>query len=574
MNDIGGADYYVFISYRSVERDRLKPILSLLEQHHIRYWWDQDIRQDWGEDIERALDGAAYVLGFISELSQQSPAVFGEFKRAEAQKKLVPVRIDKSQIRYRFDTIVAFHNYFDFSDSSLAGDHPEFLRLLKRIAPGATSEPICQGDQVNGKAMNLWFEDAAKLRHFPYIMSLCVFEHRTHERVSYYANKLEQLLLGRGYPPEMFGAYQILPRSSRLNAVRAQTIKFKPATLPYDMEYVEFMDQAFRPSYLNFLWREMDQLRPAIREWMEQIVEENSQDGESLVVAISILGRENFNPVFTSILRPWLFSDNKKLQMFADLSLYAMNFDPTIKDFVRQQIYRLLNPEGAQEQEIRADMRAMNVALGLACGYVGIGMPEVVVDILPRFQATIEKAFRENRDDKGVKLVELITTNVNEMTKRALLDSLMLRDGFRSFFVEIAGWTTSAQDMRLRYFPLLIAMTIANGLRGKDETGQPDGLSLLVHGEDGAIDVAVVDALSMVFKHSLEYGNPDIRNLAKSLLQDWSEAARARDASRELSAAVRHVFQRLYDFSEEGNDRDRVEFLAKGLFDANIGAIA
>lgn len=575
MSDLGKSDDYVFISYRSSERDRVRSIVSLLEQHQLRCWWDQDIQKDWGADIERALDGAAYVLGFISEESQQSPAVFGEFKRAAASDKLIPIRIDKSQINYRFDTIVAFLNYFDLSDPSVAADHPEFLRLLNRISSRAIGEASRHDVEDSGRALTAWFEDPAKLRHFPYMMSLCVFEHSTHERVSYFAQRLEDFLRERGYPAEMFGAYQIVPRSSRLNAVRAHTIKFKPATLPYDMEYVEFLDQAFRPSYLNFLWREIDQLRPAIREWMEQIVESNDDDDrDTVAVAIAILGRENFNSVFLSVLRRWLFSGNDAHAWAADLSLYLMSFDPTIKDFIRQEIYRLLNLEGAEAQEVSGNKGATNAALRLACGYVGIGMPEVVVDLLPRFQAAIEKAFQNDQHGEAVTLIKQVGDNVNRMTKRALQEPLMLREGLRNFFVEIARWTTSTQDKGRRFFPLLIAMQIADGLRSGSAPDRLDGLCLLVHGEDGAIDSGVLDALAMVFKDSLEDGSLHIRDLAKDLLKSWSEAARARDASQELLATVRCVLQRLYDFSAEGNDRDRVEFLAKGLIDANTGAIA
>lgn len=87
----------IFISYASKNRDRVKPLVDLLEQQSFSVWWDRALTTGtaFDREIEQALDEARCVIVLWSYASLESDWVRAEASDALDRNILVPVLIDQ-----------------------------------------------------------------------------------------------------------------------------------------------------------------------------------------------------------------------------------------------------------------------------------------------------------------------------------------------------------------------------------------------------------------------------------------------------------------------------------------------
>ena len=97
----------IFISYASLDRPRVKPLVDALQQHGWSVWWDRTILpgSTWDDVIERALADARCVIVLWSRASIQSDWVRAEADEAKRRGILVPVLIDDVNVPLEFKRI-------------------------------------------------------------------------------------------------------------------------------------------------------------------------------------------------------------------------------------------------------------------------------------------------------------------------------------------------------------------------------------------------------------------------------------------------------------------------------------
>lgn len=122
----------IFISYASEERDRIAPLVAVLEQAGYSVWWDQHLRGGsvYSDEIEKELHDAKAVIVAWSEQSVASTWVKDEAARASTQSKLIPICLDAVDLPIGFGQ---FHK-IEFSSWNGAADAPEVQRLLESLA--------------------------------------------------------------------------------------------------------------------------------------------------------------------------------------------------------------------------------------------------------------------------------------------------------------------------------------------------------------------------------------------------------------------------------------------------------
>lgn len=89
-----GAD--VFISHKTEDKLRLRPLLDALRAEGLSVWWDEDTGggASWRQTIAAELDAARCVVVCWSGRAVTAPYVLEEAERAKARGVLLPVKID------------------------------------------------------------------------------------------------------------------------------------------------------------------------------------------------------------------------------------------------------------------------------------------------------------------------------------------------------------------------------------------------------------------------------------------------------------------------------------------------
>src|SRR5262247_301666 len=99
----------IFLSYASADRERIRPLVSVLEQQGWSVWWDRKIPpgKTYDQVIEQALEGARCIVVVWSQTSVQSEWVKVEADEGMNRNALVPVLIEEAKIPLAFRRIQA-----------------------------------------------------------------------------------------------------------------------------------------------------------------------------------------------------------------------------------------------------------------------------------------------------------------------------------------------------------------------------------------------------------------------------------------------------------------------------------
>ena len=94
----------VFVSYASTDRDRVIPLVEIIERAGWSVWWDREIGAGtaFDREIEKAIDQAHCIVVVWSEASVESEWVRTEANEGLERKILVPVAIDEVRLPLAF----------------------------------------------------------------------------------------------------------------------------------------------------------------------------------------------------------------------------------------------------------------------------------------------------------------------------------------------------------------------------------------------------------------------------------------------------------------------------------------
>ena len=97
----------IFLSYASEDRDRIKPIVSGLEQAGWSVFWDRKtpIGLTWEDYIQEQLQQAHFILVVWSEVSDNKRWVRLEAREGLTRHCLIPVKLDPVNPPFGFDDI-------------------------------------------------------------------------------------------------------------------------------------------------------------------------------------------------------------------------------------------------------------------------------------------------------------------------------------------------------------------------------------------------------------------------------------------------------------------------------------
>lgn len=125
------AEFDVFVSYASADRDRVAPIAQALADHGWSVWWDRRIQpgKTFDDVIEAALDEAKAVVCVWTDAGIASRWVRTEAAEGAARGILVPVLLDDVRIPLAFRRIQAA----DLRHWEPGRDHAGFAELIAAL---------------------------------------------------------------------------------------------------------------------------------------------------------------------------------------------------------------------------------------------------------------------------------------------------------------------------------------------------------------------------------------------------------------------------------------------------------
>jgi len=150
----------VFVSYKRAEKERVKPIVDLLEAQGWSVWWDRKIPpgMTFEKFIEESIAEASCVVAVWSELSVASDWIKTEASEGLKRGILVPVRIDEVDPPFAFRQIHAA----DLTDlANRPDDDPEVQGLLGSVGKLIRREERRRAGGTTGSILRLLRSDPA-----------------------------------------------------------------------------------------------------------------------------------------------------------------------------------------------------------------------------------------------------------------------------------------------------------------------------------------------------------------------------------------------------------------------------
>jgi DNA/RNA endonuclease G (NUC1) len=122
----------IFLSYSHIDRERLRPIVELLEDEGWSVWWDRGIEpgMQWLPNLKAGLRNCKAVVVAWSETSIKSNWVHREAEAGISKGSLVPILLDKCRIPSKFSE----YQTLDLSSWKGEVSHTEIQTLFRRLA--------------------------------------------------------------------------------------------------------------------------------------------------------------------------------------------------------------------------------------------------------------------------------------------------------------------------------------------------------------------------------------------------------------------------------------------------------
>ena len=558
---------FVFISYKSDDRELIQPYLELLKNNGVTYWWDQEIARDWGREIDQKLDECSAVVGFMTEASLGSDAVYAEFESGKASGKLVPVRLDPSRPPYHFRTVLGSLTYIDLASESPDQADQEKKKLISKLAEALGIEGTSGFiDNTPGTPdMEQWFSGKDRQSQIAYIVALCVFEGYSHDFIQSCAAQLDQELVEAGLNEMLSLNRKLVTRQDKLKSIGARITPYRSKVTGSTFESVTFNDGNFGKEAFLYAWNELDQLKYPVIRWINRLIDTRPADCvEDIAVMLSLIGRQNFQSIYRLILRPWLGQAWTWRFRCADIALSFLMDDPGIKKLISQELLQVemeqldggvaptTPTEGteaaAPEVPEFAQQLPRESAIALVTGYTGMRMPDLSIALFKR----IDNQFSSDTASHKGSTLHNINKGIDELLVRAKNDPYA-RALPLSFANGIHGWINGNGGNRKTVLPEYIFLRLLEKLTLSGETPHRAYIATLedIVADGGEVSDSAIDVFSKTIASALECGNTFIRDGYTRWMKEWKKQVKEREKD---------------DRDAAGNERDRRMFIE--IFDA------
>jgi hypothetical protein len=556
----------IFISYSHLDRDLVARAVKTFESEGLTVWWDEKIHQiRWDREIEARLESCHRVVAFLTEnaVSSRFDYIFSEMKHAREHDKLIPLRIGKYKMPFAYEGLVSLvQNYFfeSLEDVTRSGD---FARV--RRACGCEVDDVAGPTPPDDPSLKVarWFEGGVTTELVAFALAVAFLEHGALAQIQRAANELTRILNAAVQPGRNGAADQpvasaanalFTPRSSRLHLAEAELYEEVHPRLGVSQECCRFRDAQRATALIAHVWREFDQLRPPLVQWLDQTVAGVSADGRVRIgLALGMLAQETFASVFEQVLRRWALDDREERKRdAADVALSVASFEPGAAKAAR----RIL----ADWTQRSSTLRQLKTAVELSCGYTGMRLSGVAIETLDRVSGARAK---------DLELIVTMKTAIGNLLSATVeTDDNSLLD-LPQLIEDLAAWVGQPSDQSRPAregdrLPMLLFLTTLGELPLTTPEGIPGVLSLADLMANAGTRAACARVLAAALRDPGD-GALEPREEARALLRRWAE--RQEEARRD-DDPVRVLLRVLIASSSDQRDKDRILHLIRHYYTA------
>ena len=143
----------IFVSYARADRDRIRPLVQVLEKQGWSVWWDPGIQpgDEFRAVIERELNAARCVVVIWSQTSVGRNFVIDEANEGLKRGVLIPVLFDEVEMPLGFRQ----HHAARLTDWSGQTNHPELAQLIASITTKIGASPKKQDSRPSDQGQEL-----------------------------------------------------------------------------------------------------------------------------------------------------------------------------------------------------------------------------------------------------------------------------------------------------------------------------------------------------------------------------------------------------------------------------------
>lgn len=592
---------FVFISYKSEDRELVRPYLAMLDEMQVHYWWDDQINRGWSKEIDQKLGESAAVICFLTERAAESGAVFAECETGAKLEKLIPIMLDQAQRPYHFRALLAFLNYVDLSGQSRARIESEKDRLLKKIHSYLGDQPAPRQESADDSVksnvvMESWVTDPKRLPHIAYIVALCFFEGRHHDLIQVCAALLEEKLKEAGLARLLKLNEYVAVKQAKFKLLGAESVRYRSMGLQHEVEFVRFENHLFGEELLVYLWSELDQLKAPVIEWLDELVEREPSCMGDIAASLSKIGRKNFYSVYANFMDRWLVGSPRKFRC-ADMTLSLMSADPDVRRYLRDKLFDVNEPAAAPQADGTPDAAVAgiatppavadagpgngdgasplitnDIAVQLVTGFTGMAMPDLSIHVFKRLEASLLDTNRDAGDIANS--IRQLSRGIHFILAESRRDSYA-RSVLKMFAARIHAWALESSGSRTSLLPEFVFSILLEGLTvGRGRHGTVSLWGLLA--EEGKFEAGIIDAFARGIAGALQSGNAFIRDRYKDVFKTWCENLSLPKPGDILQdslkadidndrAAFTELFKAVFAHASTPNDQERIRFLVKSV---------
>lgn len=575
----------IFISYSSLDRELVDPFVRYLEQEGYEVWWDRNIIDAWGAEIEQQIEDCAAVISIVTEASQNSSFVVREMQMAQERRKLIAVILSGFKLNYPVSGLICLNQNFTvqtFADLRRS----EFIDFLRRRMkePGG----VGADNPAEAPPSSRLFQIGRDPEILALAISLLFFHDKSVGVVESAAERFLEVLAGHleakiGEPESKKDRNEILmdalhggvPRTERFQSIGAEIVEEKHPIYGTPVQCARFKNREDVVSLLHNIWINRSDLRYSINDWLIKEVKINRPEisDASISFALSIIIRQDFATALNSWIIPWLlYKDNYRLAKIADFALSIAVSDPSLSGAVPALFDYLINES---EKLSFQDQKLYNVVLvRLITGFTGAKVP---ADSEKAIESLIERSARVIIEEDSEELFQFF---VNEVTQASHISEFSLDIGVQKMpLVQMASKRirfhrkridAPTEEKTLGIF-VISSLFILKSVSAVRDPKNPNDFTL----KDIADSQTLAKDVQTIFEFSASGRggfSVEARKIAKDVINHWIKAAKGSyddSENRQKLGSEDHLLTFLNRvFCDSDNERltSQIAFQARRLY--------